>query len=547
MRTIIFTLQAVSYVVIINTVLGDVAWDPNVSEGEYRNPVIFADYSDPDAIRVGDEFYMVASSIHAVPGLPLLHSKDLVNWEIVNHILPDIIPEDVSDKPRHGSAVWAPTIRYHEGEYYVYYGDPDYGIYMSKTKDPEGDWPPMTEVRAAKGWIDPCPFWDDDGNAYMALAFSASRNNIRTILAIAPMSSDGTELTGDPVIVFDGHDDHPTIEGPKLYKRDGYYYIFAPAGGVTPGWQTVLRSKNIYGPYELRTTLAQGSTDINGPHQGAWVELKSGEDWFLHFQDRKPYGRVVHLQPMKWEADGFPVMGTAVKDDVEGVGEPVKTWRKPDVGKTYPRKAPQTSDEFNAGEPGLQWQWQANEGDLWKMMFPAEGILRLYPVIHNKETFDNLWQAPNLFMQKFPAPSFTATTKLDFEPHRESERTGLVVFGHDYATLSVKMRGEGLYLSQTVCKNARKGNSEKEVDGVEIPRETVYLRVEVEEGALCQFSYSTDNENFTPIGEPFQAVGGTWVGAKVGLFCNGFERFIDCGYADYDWFRVGGGGAGAPL
>ncbi len=127
------------------------------------------------------------------------------------------------------------------------------------------------------------------------------------------------------MLVFDGHDNHPTVEGPKFHKRNGFYYIFAPAGGVATGWQLVLRSKNIYGPYEEKIVLAQGKTAINGPHQGAWVDTPTGEDWFLHFQDKVAFGRIVHLQPMTWKND-FPVMA-----DNNGTGEPVLSYRKPNI------------------------------------------------------------------------------------------------------------------------------------------------------------------------------------------------------------------------
>jgi beta-xylosidase len=302
------------------------------SEGTYTNPIIDADYSDPDVIRVGDDFYLTASSFNCIPGLPILHSKDLVNWKIIGHALQEQPPRDVFARPQHGNGVWAPSIRFHNNHFYIFYGDPDFGIYMVKARNAAGPWSRPLLIRRARGWIDPAPFWDDDGNAYLVHAWANSRSGIKSILTINRMSPDGTKLLDDGKTVFDGRVNHPTIEGPKLYKRNGYYYIFAPAGGVATGWQTVLRSKNIYGPYEDRIVMDRGQTEINGPHQGGWVELRSGESWFVHFQDRGAYGRVVHLQPVK-RADDWPVIGVDV--DGDGKGEPVAEHRKPNIGREY--------------------------------------------------------------------------------------------------------------------------------------------------------------------------------------------------------------------
>ena len=336
-------------------------WSPDLGNGKFKNPVIYADYSDPDAIRVGDDFYMVASSFSHFPGLPILHSKDLINWEIIGHAV-QIYPYPEFDKPQHGNAIWAPSIRYHNSEFYIYYGDPDRGVFMTKASNPAGPWEPLKLIRKVTGWIDCCPLWDDDGAAYLVHAFANSRCGIKSILAVNKMNTEGTVVLDDGVLVFNGQKDHPTMEGPKFYKRNGYYYIFTPAGGVKQGWETILRSKNVFGPYEDKITLEQGSTKINGPHQGAWVTTQTGEDWFVHFQDRYAYGRIIHLQPMLWDND-WPHMG--VDYDKNGIGEPVTEYTKPNVEKIYPVKVPQTSDEFEGATLGLQWQWESNYKENW--------------------------------------------------------------------------------------------------------------------------------------------------------------------------------------
>src|SRR6185436_10275696 len=445
--------------------------------------ILHADYSDPDVIRVGDDFYLVASSFNAVPGLPILHSRDLVNWTIIGHALSRQPPFDVYQKPQHGNGVWAPAIRYHNGEFYIFYPDPDYGIYLVKAKDPAGPWSEPLLIKEAKGWIDPCPLWDDDGKAYLVSAMAASRSGIKSILIVSRLSPDGTKVLDDGAMVFDGHDKHPTVEGPKFYERNGYYYIFAPAGGVAEGWQLVLRSKNIYGPYEAKIVLAQGRTNINGPHQGAWVETQTGEQWFMHFQDNGAYGRLVHLQPMRWVAE-WPIIGT--DPDGDGVGEPVLTHKKPNVGRSSPPVGfvtPPDSDEFAGNSLGLQWQWQANPQPNWA--FPAGGLgfLRLFNV-SLPEGGRNFWDVPNLLLQKFPAPEFTVTTKLTFTPRTDDEESGLIVMGLDYAYVSVKKKPLGLFVSQTVVKDAESGAKGKESAGSAVQGNTIYLRVKVSKVAI---------------------------------------------------------------
>lgn len=509
-------------------------WVADRGDGTYRNPVLFADYSDPDVVRHGDDFYLVASSFNCLPGLPVLHSRDLVNWRIVAHVF-DRLPFPAYDAPAHGCGAWAPSIRYHDGRFWVFFSTPDEGIFMSTASDPLGSWSPLHQVKAARGWIDPCPFWDDDGQAYLVHAFAGSRAGIKHRLQICRMSPDGRALLDEGRIVFDGTEKHPTIEGPKLHKRDGFYTIFAPAGGVPTGWQTVLRSRHIYGPYEDRIVMAQGNTDINGPHQGAWVELNSGESWFVHFQDRGPYGRVVHLQPLAWR-DGWPVIGE--DRDGDGTGEPVSVWTKPAVGSPHPIAVPQTTDTFESASLGRQWQWHANPREEWMSLTEHEGHLRLFAM--PAPAGGNLWHVPNLLLQKFPAPAFVVTTELTFRPEALGEQAGLVVMGHDYAYVSVRNTEGGVQLNQCTVTDAGSTPSFEEVEGTFLVGESVTLRVSVSEGALCQFSYTEDGRTFVPIGRQFRARQGHWIGAKVGLFCISPARESRGGFVDAAWFRIDG-------
>lgn len=497
-------------------------WKADNQDGTYRNPVIHADYSDPDAIRVGDDFYMIASSFANTPGLPILHSRDLVNWKLIGHALQKNIPDQHFRKVQHGGGVWAPAIRYHKGEFYIYYPDPDFGIYMIKSKDVRGIWSDPVLVEAGQGLIDPCPFWDDNGKAYLAHAYAGSRAGIKSLLVIKEMNPEGTKIISKGKIIFDGHHDDPTVEGPKVYKRNGYYYVFAPAGGVSTGWQLVLRSKHIYGPYDRKIVLDKGKTTINGPHQGAWVDTRSGEHWFLHFQDAYTYGRLVHLQPMRWLHD-WPVIGS--DEDGDGIGEPVMTFKKPTVSVKTFVETPADSDEFNGNTLGLQWQWNGNSELHWA--FPYQGMLRIYaqPFVENE---NGLYDAPHLLLQKFPAEEFTATTRLFFQPKKEGERTGMIVFGEKQAWIAIEKIGEGFELRTNLQKAPL----------TTVSLGDIFLKTIVYKGGKCTLGYSIDGVNFTYLDQQFQAVPGKWIGAKIGLFSMSKTKNNDPGFVDADYFRI---------
>lgn len=521
-------------------------WVADKGNGTYVNPIINADYSDPDVCAVGDDFYMTASSFNCTPGLPILHSKDLVNWQIVNYALKEIEPVEFFDKPQHGKGVWAPSIRYHEGEYFIYWGDPDWGVFMVKTRNPLGEWEKPVLVMPGKGIIDTTPLWDDDGRVYLVNAWAASRSGFNSVITVRELSSDGKHVIGDPVMVYDGQPEgNHTIEGPKFYKRNGYYYILAPAGGVEKGWQVALRSKNVYGPYECKTVMAQGKTNINGPHQGGWVDTNTGESWFINFQDKEMYGRVVHLNPMKWVND-WPVIG--VDEDGDGCGEPVSKYRKPDVGRTYPVQTPVESDDFDSPVLGKQWEWHANYKDAFGFV-SSLGYVRLYGHVLSQD-FVNFWEVPNLLLQKFPAEEFSATAKLNVVAKSDGQQSGIIVMGWDYCRIALEKQGEGFVLKQIVCKDAEQKNPEKETVIAEIPCSRkidagakpnyecgIYLRVKVGRNGQCTFFYSLDGKKFLSAGNIFKARQGKWIGAKFGFFsCAPFGS--DRGWMDADWIKV---------
>ncbi len=524
-------------------------WCPDNGDGTYQNPVINADYSDPDVCvggADGEDYYLTASSFQCTPGLPILHSRDLVNWEIVGYALKSLYEGNAElqqhfSQVQHGNGVWAPSIRYHNGEYYIYWGDPDYGVYMVKTRggNPAGEWEQPVCVISGKGYIDTTPLWDDDGRCYLVNGWANSRAKFASVLTVRELSADGTRAIGQPVIVFDGNGtENRTCEGPKFYKRDGWYWIMCPAGGVPTGFQLAMRSKSPFGPYEHKIVLAQGKTPVNGPHQGGWVHTKYGEDWFLHFQDKEAYGRVVHLQPVDWST-GWPIMGKK--------GEPVLTYKKPQSSSSKIVN-PAESDEFNLPTMGKQWQWQANYDEKYGVP-TAFGTFRIYT--HKLEQgWKNLWLVPNMLLQKTPADRFTVTTKLRLTTKADGQFGGLIMMGLDYSALVVRRTADEFQLVQMTCKAADKGKAQTEniiatlkptaKDDTEYRpgiHEDIYLRLTVNDSKL-RFAYSLNGKKFTPCGDEFQMKEGKWIGAKFGFLAAESNPTADRGWVEADWLRV---------
>ena len=564
MRKTLFSLLALTALTASAQYQSEV-WVPDNGDGTYTNPVINADYSDPDVCvgPSGEDYYMTASSFQCTPGLPILHSRDLVNWQIVNYAIGNLY--EGSDTllqhfatPQHGNGVWAPSIRYHDGQYYIYWGDPDYGVFMVKTVDgdPAGRWTKPHCVIRGEGYIDTCPLWvdDSDGQAsvsrcYLVNGWANSRAKYASVLTVRELSADGMRPIGQPVIVFDGNGtQNRTCEGPKFYKRDGWYWIMCPAGGVPTGFQLAMRSRSPFGPYEHKIVLAQGKTAVNGPHQGGWVHTKYGEDWFLHFQDKEAYGRVVHLNPVDWST-GWPIMGKK--------GAPVTTYKKPQASSPQSCN-PAESDEFNTPTLGKQWQWHANYDE--KFGVPtAFGTLRIY-TYKLSDNWKNFWEVPNLLLQKTPADTFTVTTKVRLTSKADGQFGGLIMMGLDYSALVVKRVGSEFQLIQMTCLQADKGKQQTEqviatlkptaVDQTDYKpgiHEDIYLRLRVKNAQagephggkpLVTFSYSLNGKQFTDCGTEFQMKQGKWIGAKFGFIAAETSRKADRGWLDADWLRV---------
>jgi beta-xylosidase len=479
-------------------------WVADNGDGTYRNPVLHADWSDPDVIRVGADFYLVASSFHRVPGLPILHSHDLVNWTLVGHGLTRLEPQEAFRSPQHGCGVWAPAIRHHDGLFRIVYPDPDRGLFVITATGPAGPWSRPHLLKAGRGLIDPCPLWAEDGSAYLVHAWAKSRAGFNNKLTCHRMSGDGTTLLDEGRHIIDGDalPGYRTLEGPKFYRRDGWYWIFAPAGGVAEGWQSAFRSRHLYGPYEDRIVLAQGDTPVNGPHQGAWVTTVDGQDWFLHFQDKGVFGRVVHLQPMRWDDDGWPSIGSPP-------GRPVSAYRKP-TGAAVPP---------DASGFGTHWTWAGNPEPGWSAPLPGDGLrLACVPV----EAQADLRRMSNVLGLRLPADRFRATTTLRLTGTAPGARAGLTILGRSYAWIGLEHAAEGLTLVHRV---AGQGEPERDaVPGKAFGQTTLAVGVEVSPDGHCRF---LAGESLAPVGPPFAATPGHWVGATLGLFATGTHGAAD--------------------
>jgi beta-xylosidase len=495
-----------------------------VSTRIYRNPILFADYSDPDVIRDGVNYYLIASTFHFVPGIPILQSTDLVHWKIAGHVVQRLEMDprySMIGGNRYGGGVWAPAIRRHAGLFYVYFPTPQEGIFVSTAKNISGPWSPPAAVIAQPGLEDPCPFWDNDGQAYLI----HSRVGAGPLI-LHRMSPDGKHVLDDGKIVVQDPKDLPVLEGPKLYRRDGYYYIFAPFGGVGTGAKAVLRSRNIYGPYEHRVVLAEGSTKINGPHQGGYVETPEGEGWFIHFQSRGAHGRIVHLEPVRWEHD-WPVIGEAA--DGATIGEPVRSAPMPDhQGMALPVR-PQTSDDFSSTTLEPQWEWNHNPDNAHWSLRTRSGFLRLIPM-----QAEDLLTARDTLTQTMQDDAFEFTVQLDIRGMKPGVHTGITMFEKSAGGIEVVQVGSERHLNYFHLPDHERGPV--------ILEDAIQLRVRVD-GDRADYFYSLDDgQTFHPFGGTSQIRASWWKGPRPSLFAYTTSG-ANPGVVDFDWVHYQPNGA----
>jgi beta-xylosidase len=487
-------------------------------EDRYKNPILFADYSDPDVIRDGSNYYLVASTFHFVPGIPILQSGDLVHWTIIGHVVQrmEMDPRySMIGGDRYGKGVWAPSIRKHNGLFYVYFPTPTEGIFVSTAPKMSGPWSAPTAVIAGAGLEDPCPFWDDDGQAYLVHSKTGAGP-----LILHRMSADGKHVLDAGTVIVQDPEHLPVLEGPKLYKRDGYYYIFAPFGGVGSGAQAVLRSRHIDGPYDYRVVLAQGATNINGPHQGAYVETPDGQGWFVHFQADGAHGRIVHLEPVRWKED-WPAIG----DDPDGAsaGQPVSSSPIPDDVRAASQQRPQTSDEFNEDKLAPQWEWNHNPDDAHWSLSARPGFLRIIPT-----HADGLLSARNTLTECMQDNSFEFTTRIDLAGMKSGVHAGLAMFEKSASGLEVVQAGSERRLFFFHLQNR--------TPGPVLRQGILQLRVHVD-GDEAHYSYSLDDgKSFQDLGTATPIRFSWWKGSRPAVFAYTTEQTDDgSGAVDFDW------------
>ena len=441
---------------------------------------------------------MVASDFHFM-GMQVLESDDMVNWRYVSQIYHRLDEPGWNENQHYAGGSWAPAIRYHNGRFFVFFCTPEEGLYMSTAKDAHGPWAPLHLVKRVEKWEDPCPLWDEDGQAYLG----RSQHGAGPII-VHRMSPDGKRLLDEGVTVYTG----PVAEGTKFLKRHGWYYLIIPEGGVGQGWQTVLRARNIYGPYERQVVLEQGSTTVNGPHQGALVDTPDGQWWFYHFQETPVLGRVVHLQPARWQDDWLQV---GVDLDGNGIGEPVHRWQKP-ISSHFSGMTLQVDDDFS-DTLGLQWQWNHNPDDAHWSLAERKGWLTLRAL-----PADSLKACRNMLTQKVVGYQSESTTLMTAKGDCYA---GIFCSGKQFCGVGVCP--QGIFVEV---------NGERQI-AVKGSFAQLYLRVRNDcQANSHQFFYSLDGVSFIPVGDVFSMRSGYWKGIRVGLFCYGKD-----GKAQFDKFE----------
>ncbi|MDE6013899.1 MAG: glycoside hydrolase 43 family protein, partial [Anaeroplasmataceae bacterium] len=481
---------------------------------------IYSDYSDPDVIRRKDNYYMIASSFNHTPGIPILKSKNLVDWKLIGYIF-EQLPFDKYKDVRHGEGAWAPSLRYHDNKYYACIPFPDDGIYVSSCTDIEkGDWTEPWCLIPLKGLEDPCPIWIGK-KCYMVVGFAKSRIGFNSCLGLYEVTPDlKHQISETYTIIYDGHHMNPTIEGPKFNTRNGWIYIMAPAGSVKTGWQVCLRSKNIYGPYEAKIVLMQNDSPVNGPHQGALIDLKNDEWAFVHFQDMKCYGRICHLEPVKWVND-WPLCGM-VRDELLA-GSPVSSSEY-----LIPKKSNykiQTSDMFTSDKLGLMWQTPANKQSHWYEL--NQGLV-LNCYYHNEKSKKALHLMPNTFLTKLAFPSFKVTSLCQLKLVHDGDEVGLCYMGSSYTYICV-VRQKGVNHLQV-----RRGAFNQDEDVVIF--DSLYKNQEIE--FLLKFVYPGKYQlgfNNMFFKENYLALPGRWIGGKIGIYARGISTG---GFGRFKFFKV---------
>lgn len=480
---------------------------------KYTNPILNADYSDPDIIKTKDGYYLISSSFNYVPGIPILYSKDLVNYKIVNYVINKL--PSFYNKVRPSNGVWAPSINYNKGKYYCFIPFPDKGIYYSTCKNPKKDkWSKLKPLLLGKGYEDPSVLFEN-GKAYLIFAFVKSRIGFNSKLGLIEFNESLTKkLTKDYKIIYDGSKSTPVIEGPKIYKIKEYYYIFAPAFGVEHGKQLVLRSKNIYGPYEYQIVLEESKDiNMNGPHQGGLVHLKNNDYAFIHFSYDEFLGRVVNLQPAKYNPltkwftlgnNGFPT----IKGNI-----PTKENSKYKINY---------SDNFKSKKLNLIWQTPGNiSSDFIK---PTQYGLILNTQRKTKNTC--IRDYTYILTQKLSSNNFISTLKFNIKNLKNNCSFGFTILGKKYMYILLTNQNDKTIVSFYTNDNSNTDKLEKTYILNKIVESEIKLYYSINglftislNNTNCEYSYSAIKEHY--------------IGLRIGMFTYGNNNSSSVKLLDY--------------
>ena len=485
--------------------------------GRYRNPLVFADFPDPDVIRVDDIYYMVSTTMHHFPGATILKSYDLVNWEYCAQPLTQLATTDdynlTAGRDAYARGMWACSMCYHDGRFYLLINGNDAGGWLLTTTDPEGQW---EKKKLSRIYYDPGMLFDS-GKVYVACGIG----NIQ----MCELDEDFNFIREQRIV-----SDKAGLEGSHLYKIGDYYYLYATYGGW-PSGQTVFRSKNIFGPYE-EMILVEKTIDgkPNTVHQGALVDTPEGKWWTIMQEDLGALGRMPNLQPVRWK-DDWPVVGNG--------GKPYVSFTKPDVGTSRPRVPLPTNDNFRSYPLGMQWQWNHNPDDGAWSLFERPGWLRL----KTGTPATRLTQAHNMLTQRIfgyaNKPSY-GTVRIDVSHLGEGNKAGICILQDPYAMIALQVKDgrQQLVWRQDTLRQTTGFTPAETVLPVQVDS-IIYLRASVNySDSKAQFYYSLDNVTYTPLGS--QTTLGfnltVFVGARFGLFC--YTEGDIQGYADFDWFTT---------
>ncbi len=493
--------------------------------GTYANPVMPGDFSDLDAIRVGADFYAISSTFQFSPGVVVLHSFDVVNWSIAGHVVPDIAhisPEMNWDKMnRNGRGIWAGSIRFHANQYWVYFGTPDEGFFMSTAKNPAGPWTDIKRVYGAPGWDDPCPFWDDDGQGYLVATHFAkeSSNGKQYNIHLFRLTPDGERLVpGSDRIIHQSKGS----EANKLYKVNGLYYHFFSEVHEEGRVIMMGRAHSLSGPWETRQLIHVNAPTDKEPNQGGLIELASAKWYFVTHQGTGDWeGRAGVLLPVRW-VNGWPIIGQIGPD---GIGNMV--WRGPKPISKFRLTSLVTSDDFGSAALRPEWEWRYQpRADHWSLT-ERPGVLRLHAFkpLHGGDDFRT---AGNVLTQRaMRTSSNEVTVKLDLTGLANGQQAGLAHFAKTFCSLSVQRSNSKF---RVVYDN--EGN---QVSGPIISQTKLWLRSNWGFDGRSRFAFSLDGTIFKPFGEPYQLTWGDYRGDRIGIYT--LATMEENGYVDFDDFR----------